>query len=67
MIYLLQNSREYDYDVRAIALTFFERTKIKEVTVEQWYGAMEETLPEASDVFVHIDYSEKHIEGCLCL
>ena len=32
MIYLIQNDREYDYDVRAIALAFYERTKIVEVT-----------------------------------
>ena len=31
MIYLIQNDREYDYDVRAIALAFYERTKIVEV------------------------------------
>ena len=36
MIYLLQNNKEYDYDVRAIALAFFEREKIKEVTEEEW-------------------------------
>ena len=35
MIYLIQNDREYDYDVRAIALAFYERTKIVEVTKEE--------------------------------
>ncbi len=63
MIYLLQNSREYDYDVRAIALTFFERTKIKEISGQQWYEAMEEILPDPSDLFLHISYSDKHIDG----
>ena len=36
MIYLIQNDREYDYDVRAIALAFYERTKIVEVTKEEF-------------------------------
>ena len=36
MIYLVQNDREYDYDVRAIALAFYERTKIVEVTKEEF-------------------------------
>ncbi|MCI5849527.1 MAG: coproporphyrinogen dehydrogenase HemZ, partial [Lachnoclostridium sp.] len=35
MIYLYQNDREYDYDVRAIALAFFEREKIIEVSEEE--------------------------------
>lgn len=35
MIYLLQNDRQYDYDVRAIALAFFERDKIKEIEEEE--------------------------------
>lgn len=36
MIYLIQNDQEYDYDVRATALAFFERTKIVEVTKEEF-------------------------------
>ena len=36
MIYLYQNNREYDYDVRAIALAFFEREKIIETTKEEF-------------------------------
>ena len=32
MIYLYQNDNEYDYDVRAISLAFFEREKIVSVT-----------------------------------
>ena len=63
MIYLLQNSREYDYDVRAIALTFFERTKIKEISERQWSETMMEILPDSSDLFLHITYSDKHIDG----
>ena len=63
MIYLLQNSKEYDYDVRAIALTFFERAKIKEIPEQQWYETMKETLPEPTDLFLYIFYSDKHIDG----
>ena len=40
MIYLIQNDREYDYDVRAIALAFYERTKIVEVTKEEFEDGM---------------------------
>ena len=36
MIYLFQSDREYDYDVRATALAFFEREKIIEITEEEW-------------------------------
>lgn len=32
MIYLVQNKKEYDYDIRAILLAFFEREKIVDVT-----------------------------------
>lgn len=39
MIYLIQNDQEYDYDVRATALAFFERTKIVEVTKEEFEKA----------------------------
>ncbi len=36
MIYLLQNSQEYNYDVRAILLAFFEREKIVEVSEQEY-------------------------------
>ena len=36
MIYLYQSKREYDYDVRAIALAFFEREKIVELPEEDF-------------------------------
>ena len=35
MIYLIQNKKEYDYDIRAILLAFFEREKIIDVTGEE--------------------------------
>lgn len=40
MIYLVQNDKEYDYDIRAILLAFFEREKIIDVT-EKELGAEE--------------------------
>ncbi len=63
MIYLFQNNREYDYDVRAIALTFFERAKIVEVTGPEWEKFHREADPEGEDLFMRILYSEKHIDG----
>ena len=63
MIYLLQNSREYDYDVRAIALTFFERAKIVEVSGPEWDRLRRDADPQGEDLFMRILYSEKHIEG----
>lgn len=35
MIYLIQNSKEYDYDVRAIALAFLQGEKIIEISAEE--------------------------------
>ena len=35
MIYLVQNKKEYDYDIRAILLAFFEREKIVDVTTKE--------------------------------
>lgn len=51
MIYLCQNDREYDYDVRAIALAFFEREKIIELTEEEFQQKLAEisALPVDSD------------------
>ena len=46
MIYLIQNVREYDYDVRAIALAFYERTKIVEVTKEEFDEEWDKAKPE---------------------
>lgn len=36
MIYLYQNKRQYDYDVRAVTLAFFEREKIIEKERQEW-------------------------------
>ena len=55
MIYLIQNDREYDYDVRAIALAFYERTKIVEVTKEEF----EEQEWEKDDLLLTLVYTKK--------
>ena len=65
MIYLLQNSTEYDYDVRAIALAFFERAKIKEVTEELWQDMLNDEKTEADALFLRLIYSEEHIDGVI--
>ena len=61
MIYLIQNDREYDYDVRAIALAFYERTKIVEVTKEE----LEEQEWEKDDLLLTLVYTKKRIQGWL--
>ena len=61
MIYLIQNDREYDYDVRAIALAFYERTQIVEVTKEEF----EEQEWEKDDLLLTLVYTKKHIQGSL--
>lgn len=59
MIYLIQNDREYDYDVRAIALAFYERTKIVEVTKEEF----EEQEWEKGDLLLTLDLYKKTYSG----
>ena len=59
MIYLIQNDREYDYDVRATALAFFERTKIVEVTKEEF----EKQEWEKDDLLLTLVYTENGIQG----
>lgn len=61
MIYLIQNDREYDYDVRATALAFFERTKIVEVTKEEF----KEQDWEKDDLLLTLVYAENSIQGTL--
>ena len=61
MIYLIQNDREYDYDVRAIALAFYERTKIVEVTKEEF----EEQEWEKDDLLLTLVYTKNRIQGWL--
>ena len=57
MIYLYQNKREYDYDVRAIALAFMSREKIVELTEDDWDG---------QGLFLKIEYGTRKIDGLLC-
>lgn len=61
MIYLLQNDRAYDYDVRAIALAFFERRKIVEIEAQQ----QEEILLEKEDLYLRLDFGQNRILGML--
>lgn len=60
MIYLIQNDRSYDYDVRAIALAFFERIKIAEVTREEWEAARTD-----EDILLALSFGEGEITGSL--
>lgn len=61
MIYLIQNDREYDYDVRATALAFFERTKIVEITEEEF----KKQEWEKDDLLLTLVYNENSIHGTL--
>ena len=61
MIYLIQNDQEYDYDVRATALAFFERTKIVEVTKEEF----EKQGWEKDDLLITLVYTKNCIQGTL--
>lgn len=74
MIYLYQNDREYDYDVRAIALAFFEREKIIELAKEEFEKKLEElsvlpfsrdfgNFPETGIRFLHLHYDAAKITG----
>ncbi len=68
MIYLLQNKKEYDYDVRAIALAFFEREKIKEVSEEEWnllQKPSQDQENETETVFLQLKYGKRTIEGII--
>ncbi len=77
MIFLCQNSDEYDYDIRAIALAFFEREKIIACTLSEWETCRKTVKEEvdgaydtvrdvaASRLFLRIIYREKAIEGFL--
>ncbi|MBR0409708.1 MAG: coproporphyrinogen dehydrogenase HemZ [Eubacterium sp.] len=70
MIYLYQNSREYDYDVRAIALAFFEREKIIEVSEDipdrQLAAAGPgKAGPDDRPLFLKLDFGDQRIEGQL--
>ena len=59
MLYLIQNDRQYDYDVRAIALAFFEREKIQEISDQE--------LPEdlGENRLCRLDFLEGEIQGLM--
>lgn len=59
MLYLIQNDRQYDYDVRAIALAFFEREKIQEIQKKD----LPEDLGEAR--LCRLDFLEGEIHGLM--
>lgn len=71
MIYLYQNNREYDYDVRAIALAFFEREKIVETSnpsdEKRLTGGEEDAdTPGRPLLFLDLIFGDCQIKGTLC-
>lgn len=65
MIYLYQNKEEYDYDVRAIALAFYEREKIIAVPEEEMERLASEEQGEENVRFLSLIYEEGKISGRL--
>lgn len=65
MIYLYQNDKEYDYDVRAIALAFYEREKIVAVSESEFARLSAEKQGEKNIRFLSLIYEENRIEGRL--
>lgn len=65
MIYLYQNDNEYDYDVRAISLAFFEREKIVSVTESEFIRLSSEGQGEENVRFLSLIYEDKKITGRL--
>lgn len=65
MIYLYQNDVEYDYDVRAIALAFFEREKIVAVSESEFARLSAEEEGEESVRFLSLIYEDRKIRGTL--
>ncbi|MEE1227352.1 MAG: coproporphyrinogen dehydrogenase HemZ [Lachnospiraceae bacterium] len=79
MIYLQQNSQEYDYDIRAICLAFYERQKIVEVSKEEYENLFvlskdkpfvrEEDLgydvpaDQRGELFMNFQFGEGAVEG----
>ena len=66
MIYLLQNDRQYDYDVRAIALAFFERDKIKEIEEEELASHLPlhtDEDPTRDEKLLRLDFTGDEIFG----
>lgn len=62
MIYLLQNINDYDYDVRALILAFYEGEKIKQVSRQEFEVIRCEKLEER-DIFVCLDFGQNEIRG----
>ncbi len=65
MIYLCQNEKEYDYDVRAIALAFFEREKIVAVSEPEFSELSKEEKSGEDIRFLSLCYGENEIKGRL--
>ena len=63
MIYLYQNDNEYDYDVRAISLAFFEREKIVSVTESEFILLSSEGQGEENVRFLSLIYEDKKNNG----
>lgn len=61
MIYLVQNRKEYDYDIRAILLAFFEREKIIDVTEIDLHG--EELGSEEPRFLITFQFEEGKMKG----
>ena len=65
MIYLYQNDKEYDYDVRAIALAFYEREKIIAVSESEFARLSAGEQGEENIRFLSLIYEENKITGRL--
>lgn len=64
MIYLYQSLNDYDYDVRALTLAFFEREKIKQLTWEEFEQMqMEEMSEEDKAVYMKLSFADQKILG----
>lgn len=59
MIYIKQNTTEYDYDVRAIILAFFEREKIVDIVNQK----VEESDSSLVCFTMELDFSEEKAVG----
>lgn len=63
MIYLFQNKTDYDYDVRALALTFFEREKIVAVYEDEYSTLFHGN--ETNALFLKLIYDNHEIKGTI--
>ncbi|MDO5146591.1 MAG: coproporphyrinogen dehydrogenase HemZ [Eubacteriales bacterium] len=64
MIYLYQNEREYDYDVRATALAFFEREKIVEKSEAEWEELLAQK-EETEKTFLRLIFQGQSLSGII--